>query len=107
MVQKRKIRCDCGAYLAEQKAKFGAFETDALVCPRCHFTTLTREQAARYAQLKQLHLIIDENRKVIRIGNSMGMTFPDSLQDFGVKVGKKIKTEALGPTSFKVEFEEA
>lgn len=58
----------------------------------------------QFYNLKQLHQIIDAKRKIIKIGNSMGLTFPDKLEDFGAKVGKDVKTEALGPKSFKVEL---
>lgn len=104
MAEERKIKCDCGKYLIEKRVRFDDFETEAMVCPKCSFLTLTREQAERYAKLKQLHQIIDAERKVIKIGNSMGITFPDRLQDFGLKVGKKVKTEALSSKSFKVEI---
>ena len=104
MAEKRKIRCDCGSILAEKRIKFGDFETEAMVCPKCSFTTLTKEQAERYIKLKQLHQIIDAERKIIKIGNSMGLTLPDKLQDFGAKIGKKVKIEALTPYSFKVEL---
>ena len=104
MAKERKIRCDCGTLLETRQTHFEGFETEALVCPKCDFTTLTKEQAMQYARLKQLHQIIDAERKVIRIGNSMGLTLPDSLRDFGVKVGKKVRTEALGANSFKVEI---
>src|SRR3989344_3436322 len=104
MAKERKIKCDCGKFLIAQKTKFDHFETEAMVCPRCHFTTLTKEQAEKYARLKQLHQIIDAERKIIKIGNSMGFTLPDRLQDFGAKIGKKVKTEAIGPNSFKVEL---
>jgi len=29
---------------------------------------------------------------------------PDSLQDFGAKIGKKVKIEALDSKSFKIEL---
>ena len=104
MAKKRKIKCDCGGFLAERNTKFGNFETAAMVCPKCSFTTLTKEQAERYAKLKQLHSIIDAERKIIKIGNSMGFTLPNKLKDFGAKIGKKVKTEALTSRSFKVEI---
>lgn len=104
MAEKRKIKCDCGGFLVEQKAKFDHFETDAMVCPKCNFTTLTKEQAEKYVKLKQFHQIIDSERKIIKIGNSMGFTLPDRLQEFGAKIGKKVKTEALSEKSFKVEL---
>lgn len=104
MATERKIRCDCGTLMTERKASFEGFETEAMVCPKCGFTTLTKEQAVKYVKLRQLHQIIDAERKIIRIGNSMGFTLPDSLKDFGVKVGKRVRTEALGENSFKVEM---
>lgn len=104
MAKERKIKCDCGTFLEEKLAQFEGFSTKAMVCPNCSFTTLTRAQAEKYAKLKQLHRIIDAERKIIRIGNSMGFTLPDSLREFGIKVGKKVKTEALAETSFKVEL---
>ncbi len=104
MAKERKIICDCGGILAEKKTMFGEFETDAMVCPKCGFTTLTKEQAERYARFKQLHQVIDARRNIIKIGNSMGITLPDKLKDFGVKVGRRVKTEALSENSFKVEL---
>lgn len=104
MANERKIRCDCGGLLSEKKVKFDHFETEALACPECDFITLTKEQAQKYIKLKQLHQIMDAERKVIKIGNSMGITFPDQLKDFGIKIGKKVKIEALTANSFKVEL---
>ncbi len=105
MANKRKIKCDCGGYLENKIVDFDNVKTEAMVCSKCNFTTLTKEQAQEYVKLKQLHGIIDAERKIIKIGNSMGLTLPDRLQEFGVTVGKKIKTEALTPNSFKVEIE--
>ena len=104
MAKERKIKCDCGALLEARQARFEGFDAEAMVCPKCGFTTLTKEQAQQYARLRQLHQIIDAERKIIRIGNSMGFTLPDGLKELGVKVGKKVRTEALGSNSFKVEL---
>jgi ssDNA-binding Zn-finger/Zn-ribbon topoisomerase 1 len=104
MANQRKIRCDCGGFLQEEKTRFGDIQTAAMVCPHCAFTTLTKKQAEEYVKLKQFHHIMDAERKVIKIGNSMGITLPEDLGEFGVKIGKKIRTEALSANSFKVEF---
>lgn len=104
MAKERQIRCDCGAVLREEKTRMGEIETEAMVCPQCHFTTLTKQQAEKYVVLKQLHQIIDAERKIIKIGNSMGLTLPDQLRTFGLKEGKRVRMEALSPTSFKVEM---
>lgn len=104
MAKERKIRCDCGGYLEEKSILFDNFQTKAMVCLKCGFTTLTKEQAQSYAKLKQLHQIIDAERKIIKIGNSMGLTLPDRLQEFGAKIGGRVKTEALTSHSFKVDL---
>ena len=104
MANERKIKCDCGKFLVEKRTKFDHIETEAMVCHKCNFTTLTKGQAKRYIKLKQVHTIIDAERKIIKIGNSMGLTFPDRLQEFGARIGKKVKTEALTQHSFKVEL---
>ena len=104
MAKERKIKCDCGGFLVDKLTKFEDFETKAMVCPKCNFITLTKEQAEKYVKLKQLHQIIDAERKIIKIGNSMGLTLPEGLQDFGAKIGKKVRIEALSSKSFKVEL---
>lgn len=104
MVEQRKIKCDCGGMLVEKTAVFGTLETKALVCNKCGFTTLTKKQAEKYVKLKQLHQIVDAERKIIKIGNSMGITLPDQLQAFGAKIGGKIKTTALNDKAFSVEL---
>lgn len=104
MAKERKIICDCGGILVERIITMGHFETAAMVCPKCGFSTLTKEQAQRYAELKLLHQIVDAERKIIKIGNSMGLTLPDELKQFGAKIGKSVRIEALSNKSFKVEF---
>ncbi|MBS3131152.1 hypothetical protein J4212_01850 [Candidatus Woesearchaeota archaeon] len=104
MAKERKIKCDCGSYLQPKNAAFGHFETEAMVCPKCGFTTLTREQAEKFVALKQMHQAIDMERKIIKIGNSIGFTLPEGLQELGAKVGKKVKLEALNENSFKVKL---
>ena len=104
MEQQRKIKCDCGKILVEKKVAFEHLETEAMVCPHCNFTTLTKEQAKKYADLLRLHDVISSERKIVRIGNSMGLILPERLQEFGIKIGKKIRTEAIDDKSFKVIF---
>ncbi|MBS3128469.1 hypothetical protein J4410_04960 [Candidatus Woesearchaeota archaeon] len=105
MDKKRKIKCDCGGIFVEKQTQLDdGIVTKAMICDKCDYTTLTTEQAKKYVKLKELHEIIDAKRKIIKIGNSMGLTLPDKLHSFGAKVGKTIKTEALTENSFKVEF---
>ena len=104
MAKERKIICDCGGLIQKKLHSFENFQIEAMVCNKCGFTTLTKKQAQNYIKLKQLHKVVDAERKIIKIGNSMGITLPEELHDFGIKVGKKVKIEALSPTSFKVDI---
>ncbi|MFC1752560.1 hypothetical protein ACFL96_04105 [Thermoproteota archaeon] len=101
MDKKRKIRCDCGKYFAEQEIEMEGITAKALVCPGCKRMTFTKEQAIEYARLQEIHSLIDDERKVIRIGNSVGITLPEKL---GLRPGKKVKLEAIDKKSFKVLF---
>jgi hypothetical protein len=104
MGAKRKIKCDCGGLLEDRIASIDNIETDAMVCNKCKFTTLTKEQAKKYAELKHLHHAIDSERKIIQIGNSIGITLPEGMQGMGVKVGKKVKIGVMDEKSFRLEI---
>ena len=47
----KKIKCDYGEVLVEKKTLFDSFDTDAMVCTKCNFTTLTKQQAEEYVKL--------------------------------------------------------
>ena len=97
----RKIKCSCGGNLCEEEIKLEGVKTKALVCGKCHKTTFTKEQAVEFAKLKEVQSMIGNERKIIKIGNSIGITLPEKL---GLKVGKKVKTEVIDNKSFKVVF---
>jgi len=96
-----KMRCSCGKYFTEKEIDMDGIMTKAMVCPSCKRTTLTKEQAIGYAKLKEAHSQIDDERSIIRIGNSIGITLPEKL---GLKPGKKVKIEAIDSKSLKVVF---
>ena len=105
MEKERKIKCDCGTILEERETALeDNIKTTALVCHNCKFTTLTRKQAEKYIKLKKLHEAADRERKVIRVGNSLGIILPDKLKEFGLVLGKKVKISALDSKSIKLEF---
>lgn len=104
MEKERKIKCDCGTFFERRSTDFNGIRTNAMVCPSCNFTTFTKKQAEEYISLKRLHEIVDSEKKVIKIGNSIGITLPEKLKEFGVKLGRKIKIKALSENSIKIEF---
>ena len=104
MATTRKITCDCGKVLVEREVQIDHILAKAMVCPHCGFTTLTKEQAKIFRERLDFHQIIDQEKQIIKIGNSMGITLPEKLHDYGVMVGSKIRIEALDQRSFKVEI---
>ncbi len=104
MAKERKIKCDCGAILEERETALNHITINALVCPNCNFTTLTKDQAKIFQKRLELHNAIDQEKHIIKIGNSMGITLPEKLRDFGLKIGQKVKLEAISESSFKIEF---
>lgn len=104
MVQKRKIKCECGGTFEEKEIKFKGIMTPAEVCSKCNKVTFTKEQAEEFVRLKELQDAIEGSRKIIRIGNSMGITLPEKLSNFGLKIGSKVKVKATGPRSFEFVF---
>lgn len=103
MEKQRKIRCDCGAILQKKEIDIDKVITEAMVCPKCHFTTLTKDQAKAYAKRKDLQDTMRSERKIIRIGNSMGITLPDAFHKLGAKVGMKVSMEAIDDKSIKIQ----
>ena len=101
MEERRKIRCDCKRFFEEKEIEVNGILVKAMVCPGCKHVTFTREQALEYARLKEIHSMIDHERSIIKIGNSVGITLPEKL---GLKPGKKVRTEAIDSKSFKVVF---
>ena len=104
MEKERKIKCDCGGVFEEKKSDFKDFKTNALVCSKCSYKTLTQSQAEEYIKLKNLHEAVDKESKVIKIGNSMGIILSEKLKNFGVKLGKKVKISAINSNAIKIEF---
>ena len=102
MAPTRKMKCDCGKTLEEKEIEIDHILTHAMVCPKCGFTTLTKDQAKEFRKRIEFHKAIDQEKQIIRIGNSMGITLPEKLSDFGVSIGKKVKVEAIDNHSFKV-----
>lgn len=104
MARERKVRCDCGGEFLEKKVQYKGLSVPAMVCEKCGHTNLTWKQADYYMKLSRLHSILGRTRKIIKVGNSMGMLLPEKLREFGIKPGKKVRIDLIDRKSFKVEM---
>ena len=93
------MKCNCGGKFSEENIVMEGLVTLALVCSSCGRLTFTKEQAISFAEKKENYAVID--RRVIRIGNSKGITLPENL---GLKVGKKVKLECLDKHNCRLVF---
>ncbi|OGR85054.1 MAG: hypothetical protein A2901_00560 [Elusimicrobia bacterium RIFCSPLOWO2_01_FULL_54_10] len=103
MVKKRKemrIRCDCGGYFKEQLHEIDGLEVEAMVCPKCGYVTLTKKQAKFMLELRKMTDALGVGRRVIRIGNTCGVTFPPIL----VHPGQPVEIRPISPNKYIVSF---
>lgn len=103
MEKKRELDCFvCGGKYILRKTELNGILVEAYVCPKCGDTVLTKEQSKKYVELLSMKEAAEAERKIIRVGSSMGITLPEGLKKFGMKIGKKVKLEAVGRKSIKI-----
>jgi len=107
MEKKRKnIKCKCGdGYLKTSIEHYNDFEYEVEICSKCDYKVFTVEQMKKYQELLKLSTIeTSEPRKIIRIGNSLGITLPQMIKDIGLAVGDTAKLKFLSPQSVQIDF---
>ena len=85
MGNERKIKCDCGGYFKETATLVEDIMAKGMVCPRCGHRTFTLQQTKQIVELMEMRKMMQKKRRVIRIGNSKGITLPEGLK---IKVGE-------------------
>ncbi|MBI5065300.1 hypothetical protein HZA97_03605 [Candidatus Woesearchaeota archaeon] len=102
MEERRKIRCDCGEYFQEGKAKVQGHYLSAMVCPKCGEKTFTLDQVKEGKAVLEMHEKLDLKKKISKVGNSLALLLPEGIKKLGMKLGTKVKIEAIDEKSFKV-----
>ncbi len=99
--RKLRMRCDCGSFFEEGIIK-KKFEYPIMVCPKCNHRVFTVSQAKQYVRLERLYEMLKRKRKVIRIGNALGVTLPKVVDEFGIKEGMFVSFQAMGKKALKL-----
>ena len=94
------MRCDCGGVFKEGAHEIDGLTVDVMVCSKCGRVTLTKEQAKRLMKLRQMVDSLGKGRKVIRIGNTCGVTFPPIL----VHPGQEVDIRPISPNKYILTF---
>ena len=107
MEKKRKnIKCKCGEdYLKTTSEYYTDFEYEVEMCSKCGYKVFTVEQMKKYQNLLKLSTAeTSEPRKIIRIGNSLGITLPQIIKNIGLSVGDTAKLKFLSPQRVQIDF---
>ena len=81
----------------------------ANVCQKCNLR-LIPASIARYIDntvdpFKELQHLLEKERKIIKVGNSIGLTLPEKLKEIGVHIGQTVKMKPIDKHSLTLTFE--
>ena len=97
----RGMRCDCGGRFEDRLSDFDGLKSPAMVCVKCGEVTLTKVQARRLMRIKELSMACRAKRKVVRIGNSIGITLPEEL----AKIGQHVHMQPVDEKTIAMTFD--
>ena len=87
----KKLICICGGTIEEGIVDYEGFSISGFTCNKCGEITFSPEQFKIVLQLKEVATKLNSKRKVVRIGNSLGITLPKAIKEIGVKEGSYIE----------------
>ncbi len=103
MENKRKMKCfECDGEYEKKLLHLNGIITEGYICKNCKDVVFDKKQSRKYLEKMKLKETIEQERKIIRIGSSMGITLPEKLNKYGMKIGKKVKLEAIDEKSIKI-----
>lgn len=98
--------CTCGGKIKESKAVVEGFVIDALVCEKCAAVTLTPDIAKQLLRLRAQAEKIQSERRVVRIGNSIGVTLPPEAEAIGFTEGRVVEMQVTGNQQISIKPKE-
>ncbi len=76
----QRLCIDCRIPMKKAISEYKGLQFDALECPQCKQKIFTQEQATQVIdKLEAQRLQQEYQRKIIKIGNSWGFTFPKDI----------------------------
>ncbi len=100
---KRNFKCGCGGKIEEGKTMLEGFLIDALICNKCSEITLSPESAKELLRLREGAEKINSERKVVRIGNSIGVTLPPEAEEMGFTEGAQVSVQLIGDHQISIK----
>ena len=104
---KSKLRCRCGGTIERKETFVEGFLLAADVCSKCGEIGLPLQSAKELLRLREVAKSIDSRRKIVRIGNSIGITLPYDSEKVGFKEGELVNIRLIGDGEIAVRTKEA
>lgn len=98
---KRCIECSGAMELAT--VLIGELPAEGYRCQECGHEVLTLAQMKEHERRRDLARAFAKPRKVVKVGNSVGLTLPKEL----FRVGQELTIEVLDGNSLRIELDEA
>lgn len=86
MEKKKGLKCECGGLFEAKIKAIDKIPTEVMTCVKCGRLSFTLEQAKYHTRMKLLQARFAKERKVVRLGNSVGVTLPEGFAHIGQKV---------------------
>jgi len=100
---KNRLICRCGGGIERNKTLVEGFLLEANVCSKCGDIGLSLESAKELLRLREEAKSIDSTRKVLKIGNSIGITLPHDSEKIGFKEGGLVDIRLIGEHEIAVK----
>jgi len=114
MAKRVQLTDYCGAVFREKTIERGGVRGKAMVCSGCGRVTFSEAQSHRFLKARLFNARFQVARKIIRIGNSIGVTLPEGLAKLGQKVhfvqqdARRLELRiGAAPSSYKIHLEGA
>jgi hypothetical protein len=83
---------ECGTRMIEDTTTYKGIPLTSSVCPRCKLNVFTEHQFAEaFRKIQQARLRDSYTKRPIRIGNSIGITFPKEVVEAFQLKKKKVR----------------
>ncbi|HLD56872.1 MAG TPA: AbrB/MazE/SpoVT family DNA-binding domain-containing protein [archaeon] len=89
-------KCSCGGTIERGKTFLEGFLLEANICDKCGDFGLPIESAKELLRLREEAEKINSIRKVVKIGNSIGITLPPEAEEMGFKEGTSVDVHLIG-----------
>lgn len=99
------MKCGCGGNFEEKTQEIQGIKCNVMVCGSCNEIIFTLEQSKIFHKMKQIQdELAKENKKIGKVGNSMGITLPAKLKELGYDIGKSLDIRILDSKHLIIEL---